>query len=90
MTHPLVAHVRRRPNVRVFGKALEELHFISNRAVHGIGEHHCMLFARIVGASEHRKGQQRSVGNAQPRHDGRPQGLVRVIQRQAQFGQANQ
>ncbi len=82
-----VAGVGRHPHVRVARKAREHGRFVDGQlAVDGVDQHDGRLLARVVAALEDGERRQVRITNAQARHDRRTQGVLGVIQRQAQFG----
>jgi len=82
-----IAHVGRRPHVRVALEAGEHGGLVDGEfAVDGVDQHDGRALAGVVAALEDGERRQVRVTHAQPRHDRRTQGVVGMIEWQAQFG----
>ena len=85
----IVAGVRRWPDVWIALQALQHRGLVGQRAVQRVDQLDVALAAGVVAAAEDVKAQQGRVGNAQSGGNGRAQRVLGVVQRQAQFGNAD-
>jgi len=84
-----ILRIRRRRDALIARMACEYRRFIRNVAIQRIDQHDRLGLARIIAAAEYLHRLQRRIGNAKPRQHGSAQGVFRMVQRQAQFSQAD-
>ncbi len=85
--HEVVVGVGRHAQVRVAREASEHGRFVDGEhAVDGVDQHDGRPLASVVAALEDGERRQVRITHAQARHDRRTQGVLGMIQRQAQFG----
>ena len=92
MADELVAGVRRRLDVGVAAVALQQRGLgggVADLAVDGIDQDHRGLLARVIAALEDGEGAELRVGDAEPLQDGGAQGLLGVVEGQAEFVDAD-
>ena len=85
----LVAHVRGDAKVAVIVQARQQRGFVTHAEIEGVDEGHVTeLLAGIVAALEHAELEQLAVVDTQALYECRANGIVRVVEGQFQFGDA--
>ncbi len=88
LRHELVGHVRRRLDVIVLGKALQDGGLVPHLHIQRIDQLDGRFLPRIVAALEHRTRKQIRRRNTQPRNSRPGNGGGRMVERQLDFGEA--